>query len=105
MFNNPSLQPKINDNFDGLYKKGIALEYFTIGYNVVEAAASIFFGAMGGSIAMVGFGLGANYLFGFSTADPIAGLVIVVFLVREGVEAWSEAQGETGDEKSGGVND
>ena len=37
------------------------------------------------SIALL-LGLGANYLFGFWQADPIVGLVIVVYLVKEGVE-------------------
>jgi cation diffusion facilitator family transporter len=32
-------------------------------------------------------GLGLHYLFGFWWADPAAGLLIVAFLVREGVEA------------------
>ena len=32
-------------------------------------------------------GLGTNYLFGLWQADPIVGLIIVVFLVREGYEA------------------
>ena len=31
-------------------------------------------------------GLGANYLFGFWQADPIVGLIIVIFLLREGYE-------------------
>ena len=31
-------------------------------------------------------GLGANYLWGFWQADPLAGLVIVWFLLREGME-------------------
>ena len=31
-------------------------------------------------------GLGLNYLFGFWQADPIVGLIIVVFLFREGYE-------------------
>lgn len=31
-------------------------------------------------------GLGSNYLFGFWQADPIVGLIIVIFLVREGYE-------------------
>ena len=37
-------------------------------------------------------GLGSNYLFGFWQADPVVGLVIVVFLVREGLENWREAR-------------
>jgi divalent metal cation (Fe/Co/Zn/Cd) transporter len=33
-------------------------------------------------------GLGLNWLFGWSWADPIAALVIAAVAVREGVEAW-----------------
>jgi cation diffusion facilitator family transporter len=39
-------------------------------------------------------GLGLNYLFGFWQADPIVGLIIVVFLFREGWEAWKECSCE-----------
>ena len=42
------------------------------------------------SVALL-LGLGLNYLFGFWQADPIAGLIIVVFLFREGREALSES--------------
>ncbi len=45
------------------------------------------------SVALL-IGLGANYLFGFWQADPIAGLVITVFLFREGWENWHEAHEE-----------
>jgi len=31
-------------------------------------------------------GLGANYLFGFWQADPIVGILISIFLIREGFE-------------------
>ena len=37
----------------GLYKKGLYLEYFTVGYNIIEAAASIVFGSIAGSIALI----------------------------------------------------
>ena len=36
-------------------------------------------------------GLSCNYWFGFWPADPLVGLMIVVFLFREGWETWSEA--------------
>jgi len=36
-------------------------------------------------------GLGANELFGFWQADPVAGIIIVLFLFREGYEEWTEA--------------
>lgn len=40
-----------------LYKKGIFLEYFTVGYNIFEGIVSIAAGLGTGSIALVGFGL------------------------------------------------
>ena len=43
------------------------------------------------SVALL-IGLGSNYLFGFWQADPIVGLIIVVFLVREGIENWQESR-------------
>lgn len=41
------------------------------------------------SVALI-IGLGLNYLFGLWWADPIAALVIVVFIIREGYEALFE---------------
>jgi len=41
------------------------------------------------SVALL-IGLGSNYFFGFWQADPIVGLVIVVFLLREGRELLSD---------------
>jgi len=38
------------------------------------------------SVALL-FGLGLNYLLGWWQADPIAGLVIALFLAREGYRA------------------
>lgn len=43
------------------------------------------------SVALL-VGLGCNYLFGFWQADPIVGIIIVVFLVREGIENWQESR-------------
>lgn len=34
-------------------------------------------------------GLGANYLFGFWQADPIVGIVVAVYLIKEGYEIYS----------------
>ena len=42
-------------------------------------------------------GLGSNYLLGFWQADPIVGLIIVMFLFREGLEGWKESKEERGD--------
>jgi divalent metal cation (Fe/Co/Zn/Cd) transporter len=38
-------------------RKGLLLNYFTIGYNVVEAVVSLLVGAVSGSIALISFGL------------------------------------------------
>ena len=43
------------------------------------------------SVALL-VGLGANYLFGFWQADPIVGMIIVIFLVREGIETWRDSR-------------
>ena len=43
------------------------------------------------SVALL-IGLGTNYLFGFWQADPLVGILIVVFLVREGIENWQESR-------------
>jgi cation diffusion facilitator family transporter len=48
------------------------------------------------SVALL-VGLGANYLFGFWQADPLVGLIIVLFLFREGSEIWHGECGECGD--------
>ena len=53
-----------------LYRKGLRLEYFTVGYNALEAFASIGFGLLQGSIALVGFGLD-------SVVESLSGLVLV----------------------------
>jgi len=42
------------------------------------------------SIALL-LGLGLNYAFGFWQADAVAGLLIVIFLFKEGLESWEEA--------------
>jgi divalent metal cation (Fe/Co/Zn/Cd) transporter len=42
---------------DELVLRGQRLEYFTIGWNVIEGAVSIAAGAAAGSISLVGFGL------------------------------------------------
>jgi divalent metal cation (Fe/Co/Zn/Cd) transporter len=40
-----------------LQKQALRLSYFSVGYNVLEGAASLLAGALAGSIALVGFGL------------------------------------------------
>jgi len=43
------------------------------------------------SVALL-LGLGLNYLFGFWQADPVVGIIIVLFLFREGWEGWHDEE-------------
>lgn len=60
-----------------LYKKGLSLEYFTVGYNIVEAAVSILFGHAANSMALIGFGLD-------SVVESLSGLVLIWRLRQHG---------------------
>jgi len=64
-------------NADRLYRKGLRLEYFTVGYNVLEAIASIIFGSIANSIALIGFGLD-------SIVESLSGLVLIWRLRQHG---------------------
>lgn len=88
-FNHP---PKTDGEMMGsrLHKKALSLSYFTVGYNISEGVVSILAGYLAGSIALVGFG--PNYLYGLWQADPIVGLVIVVYLVKEGYFTLKEGE-------------
>ncbi|UCD05548.1 MAG: cation diffusion facilitator family transporter [candidate division WOR-3 bacterium] len=60
-----------------LFKKALFLEYFTVGYNLLEAFVSILFGAMADSIALIGFGLD-------SIVESLSGMVLVWRLRQHG---------------------
>ena len=62
---------------DGLYRKALGLEYFTVGYNVLEGVLAIVAGILAGSIALVGFGLD-------SAVESSSGSVIIWRLTRHG---------------------
>ena len=64
-------------NADRLYRKGLHLEYFTVGYNIVEAITSIVFGGIANSIALIGFGLD-------SIVESLSGLVLIWRLKQHG---------------------
>lgn len=40
-----------------LHRRALRLSYFTVGYNLLEGAVSVFAGLLAGSIALIGFGL------------------------------------------------
>jgi hypothetical protein len=73
----------------GLYRKALILSYFAVGYNVLEGVRTIncFFL----SLALF-VGPGMKYAFGLWQADPIVGLAIVAFLIREGCKILREAE-------------
>jgi cation diffusion facilitator family transporter len=62
------------------YQTGKAIGSRSLIADSKETLACVFL-----SVALL-IGLGANYIFGFWQADPIVGLLIAAFLVREGVE-------------------
>ena len=55
---------------DEMYSQALRLEYFTVGYNILEALASILFGTAAGSIALIGFGLD-------SIVESLSGLILI----------------------------
>lgn len=71
------MSPDGKTEIDRLFKKGLRLEYFTIAYNILEAAASIIFGSMANSIALIGFGLD-------SIVESLSGLVLAWRLRQHG---------------------
>lgn len=74
-----------------LLKRGLLLEYISLGWNIVEGAVAIFAGIVAGSIALIGFGAD-SFVESSSAAvivwrivseqrngaDPIAGIAIRV---------------------------
>lgn len=68
-----------------LYKKGLRIEYFTVGYNVLEALLSLSFGHLGNSIALIGFGLD-------SIVESLSGLVLIWRLQHRDLEQEAEAK-------------
>lgn len=68
---------------DRLYARGLVLEYITVGYNIVEAMVSIFFGSLSNSIALVGFGLD-------SIVESLSGMVLIWRLRQHGTMTQEE---------------
>jgi len=84
-------------------RQGRSLEYFTLGWNAMEAVVAVAAGVFAQSTSLVGFGidscieslsgtvllvgLGANALFGWWWADPVAALAMVPIIGKEGIGA------------------
>jgi divalent metal cation (Fe/Co/Zn/Cd) transporter len=65
---------------------------------VADGAESMYCGVLAGVLLL---GLALNAAFGWWWADGLAALVVAVFAIREGVEAW---EGASGDEAAHSVN-
>lgn len=59
------------------YRRALVLEYFTVGYNVLEGFFSLLAGYLAGSPALVGFGLD-------SVVESASGCVLIWRLTRHG---------------------
>jgi len=78
--------PEISDKKkDALYKKGLLLEYLTVGYNFGEAIVSIVFGGLAGSIALIGFGLD-------SIIESFSGMILIWRLRQRGKVSEEEEE-------------
>jgi cation diffusion facilitator family transporter len=73
------------------YRTGKALNSRSLVADSKETLACLFL-----SFALL-IGLGINYLFGLWQADPIVGLIIVVFLAREGYELFRGEEASDAD--------
>ena len=73
-------------------RKGIRLEYFTIGWNTLEAIVAIGAGVMAGSIALVGFGLD-------SIIETSSG-VILFWRLRKELKGGSAEESEDAEKKA-----
>lgn len=59
-----------SDSVERQYRSALRLEYFTVTYNILEAAASLVAGGIANSIALIGFGLD-------SIVESLSGFVLI----------------------------
>jgi divalent metal cation (Fe/Co/Zn/Cd) transporter len=64
---------------DGLRRRAVRLEYFTVGWNVLEAVVALIAGIVASSIALVGFGLD-------SVIETVSGLALLWRFKQRGLE-------------------
>ena len=74
----------------GLHRRALWLEYFTVGWNVIEGVVAIGAGLLAGSVALVGFGVD-------SSIEVISALGLLWRLRKAGPEAT--VQEESGAER------
>jgi divalent metal cation (Fe/Co/Zn/Cd) transporter len=59
-----------SEKSESQYQTALLLEYFTVGYNIIEAVLSIFFGNAASNISLIGFGLD-------SVVESLSGSVLI----------------------------
>ncbi|MFQ6038683.1 MAG: cation diffusion facilitator family transporter [Candidatus Aminicenantales bacterium] len=79
------MMPIASEKRDALFRKALRLEYFTVGYNILEAVVAIVFGRAANSIALVGFGLD-------SIVESLSGMVLIWRLQRGGHVSGEEEE-------------
>src|SRR5512141_1993348 len=72
-----------------LVRRGIKLNYMTIGYNVLEAIASIAAGLVAGSVALVGFGIDSTIEVASAGAAQVRLRADADPARRESAERWT----------------
>lgn len=76
------------DNPEELHRRALNLEWFTVGWNVVEAAVAIGAGILAGSKALIGFGAD-------SLIETLSAVVVLWRLYRSGPRAKEDEHGRT----------
>ncbi|MDE1797987.1 MAG: cation transporter [Candidatus Micrarchaeota archaeon] len=81
--------PSHDGHDPALVSKALRAQYVLLAYNILEAGASIFFGAASGSIALLGFGLD-------SVAETMSTAIVTMRLRKEGkMPVWKERRMES----------
>jgi divalent metal cation (Fe/Co/Zn/Cd) transporter len=78
-----------NREHEALVARGLRLNYLTIGYNLVEAGASLVAGIMAGSVSLIGFGFDSVIEVGASGAAQWRLRADVDHERRDQVERWT----------------
>lgn len=70
-----------------LHRRGLLLEWFTVGWNVVEAVVAIGVGLLVGSVALVGFGVDSGI-------EVVSAVALLWRLYRAGPNASAREHGD-----------
>lgn len=81
-----SIDPTVTTRREHLHRHGLRLEYFTVGWNVVEAGVAISAGIIAGSTALVAFGAD-------SAIEVISAVALLWRLRKAGPHATAEEHG------------